>query len=96
MKLTKIEMETIVNYNEEESTAEVYTYNVKLQNRFNKFVKKYPELMTKKDENTFILPKKSLRIMPISPISGDVKEKMRELGNENKINLEIHRTNAHK
>ena len=95
MKLTKIEMETIILFNEEESMAEIYTHNVKLQNRFNKFIEKNPKIMTKKDKNTFILPKKSLRIMPIPPISEDRKEKMRELGNENKINLKNQRTNAH-
>ena len=94
MKLTKIEMESIILFNEEESMVEVYTHNVKLQNRFNKFMEKYPDLISKKNGNTFILPKKSLRIMPITPVSEDRKAKMREIGKAQQQNLEKQRNDT--
>ncbi len=86
MKLTKLEMETIIIFNEEESTAEVYTQNVKLRNRFEKFQAKFPDLVTKRGD-TFILPKNLLRIMPVSPTSEENIERARKLGEKNKNNL---------
>lgn len=35
---TSIERETIINFNEAEATASVYTFNRKLQNKLNKLV----------------------------------------------------------
>ncbi len=43
-RLTKIEKETIILFNEGESTASIYTYNVGLKKRLAAFSKKYPDL----------------------------------------------------
>ncbi len=43
-RLTKIEKETIILFNEEESTASIYTYNAGLRKRLAAFSKKYPTL----------------------------------------------------
>ena len=43
-KLTKLEKESIILFNEEEDIATIYTFNTKLKNRLATFAKKYPEL----------------------------------------------------
>lgn len=77
MKLTKIEKETIILFNEQEDIAEIYTYNTKLQNRCNAFAQKYPELVAKKGL-TFIVPKKLLTITLRAPASSAFAEKRRQ------------------
>lgn len=43
-RLTKIEKETIILFNEGEEEASVYTYNTGLKKRLADFSRKYPEL----------------------------------------------------
>ena len=43
-RLTKVEKETIILFNEGESTASIYTYNAGLKKRLAAFSKKYPDL----------------------------------------------------
>ena len=42
--VTKEERETIVNFNEAEDTAVIYTFNNDLKKRLAAFAKKYPDL----------------------------------------------------
>ena len=72
MKLTKIERETIILFNEEENTAEIYTYNQKLRRRIYHMSQRYPDMyiIEKEDENGAIscrLPKKRLSVVLTSP-----------------------------
>lgn len=73
MKLTKIEQESIVLFNEAESTAEIYTHNVKLKNKLHRFADKHPGVFLSEDENggavTVTIPKKLLTIGVRTPIS---------------------------
>ena len=43
MKLTKAEKETIINFNEEEDFADIYTSNSHLKNRLDEICKENPE-----------------------------------------------------
>ena len=43
MNLTKYERETIILFNEAEDTAEVSTYNRRLQHRLDHLVKEHPD-----------------------------------------------------
>ena len=43
MKLSKYEQETIINFNEEDEYADVYTHNRKLMNRLAMLAKEHPE-----------------------------------------------------
>lgn len=43
MELTKYEQETIINYNEDEETAGIYTYDKKLQKKLRGLALKYPD-----------------------------------------------------
>lgn len=42
MELSKYEQETIINYNEEEATASVYTHDKKLMEKLKRLALKYP------------------------------------------------------
>lgn len=72
MGLTNIERETIILFNEEEDTAEIYTHNKKLKNRIRKMCQLRPDLFkaNKEDKNgavTCVLPKKRLSLVLTSP-----------------------------
>ena len=43
MKLTRYEQETVINYNEEESTASIYTHNRALRRKLEKLSADRPE-----------------------------------------------------
>ena len=65
--LSNYERETIINFNEGEQTASVYTYNRKLQNKLNKLVGENPDIsVAHQDEEctTFIVPKKWIKVSP--------------------------------
>ena len=57
MKLSRIEQETIVLYNEAESTAEVFTYDQKLLHKLERLTEKYPKQIARTGERQFIVPK---------------------------------------
>ncbi len=63
---TKHEQETIFLYNQEEKTAEIYTYNQSLMRKLEKGCLLFPDLFKLKHEGygakTFIIPKKSIFI----------------------------------
>lgn len=74
IKLTKYERETIVNFNEGEQEASVYTFNSDLKRRLAGFGRKYPELcrMEKETEEgsvTYVIDKSRLSIRLIAPYS---------------------------
>ena len=84
MKLSKIEQETITNFNEAEGTASIYTHNAALKERLLRLCCTYPEQVRKTADNgrgglTFELPKKWLKVMPprvLSPAQRAVVERM--------------------
>jgi len=83
MKLTNIEKETTINFNEHEKTAEIYTYNVKLINRIKKMSEQNPIEYIITQENqyggiTCILPKKRLAITLRAPMSPEVTKRTSE------------------
>lgn len=44
MRRTKLEKETIINFNEAEDTAQIYTFNAALKQRLFSFSRQHPEL----------------------------------------------------
>ncbi len=69
MQLTNIEKETIINFNEAERTASVYTHNEALKARLLKLCQTHPEQVRQTAVNqwgglTFELPKKWLKVAP--------------------------------
>ena len=67
MKLTKRDKETVVLYNEAQSTASVYTHDPKLKEKLKQLSEKYPKqmIMEKTEQNggmTYTIPKKCVLI----------------------------------
>lgn len=65
--LTSYERETIINFNEEEKVASVYTYNKSLRNKLNKLlgVNQDIHLIRSSDEmSEFEVPKSWIKVSP--------------------------------
>ena len=65
--LSNYEKETVINYNNEESTAQVFTYHRALQNKLNKLVGVNPDILVLRrgDEWTeYIVPKTWIKVSP--------------------------------
>lgn len=65
--LTNYEKETIINFNEGEQLASVYTYSRRLQNKLNKLVDVNPDISIKCQDDectTYIVPKKWIKVSP--------------------------------
>jgi len=85
MRLTKQEQETIILFNEGDNFAEIYTHNVKLKNRLERYSVKHPEiaLLERQDEYdavTYRLPKKRLTVMLTEPFSEERRKAYQERG----------------
>ena len=62
MKLSLLEQETVLIYNQAESAAEVYTHDPKLMKKLEQLAEKYPEQIIKKDAHNFIVPKRCVSV----------------------------------
>lgn len=74
MKLTKYEKETIINFNEGENEASIYTFNASLKRRLAEFSHKYPALCrlersTTEGSVTYVMDKTRLSIRFLTPYS---------------------------
>ena len=86
MKLSRIEQETIINFNEAECMASIYTHNAALKDRLLGLCRDHPTQARQTADNgrgglTFELPKKWLKVMPprvLSPAQRAVLDKMNE------------------
>ncbi len=69
MKLSMIERETVINFNEAERMASIYTHNKALNHQLLELCRTHPEQVRQTAANawgglTFELPKKWLKITP--------------------------------
>ncbi len=87
MNLTRYEQETIINFNEEEKTASVYTHNGTLRRRLEQLAQERPEdcrlFKTCHDGQAveYIVPKSWLRINPprvAAPLTEEQRQQRRE------------------
>lgn len=74
MKLTKVEKETIINFNEGEQEASIYTYNADLKRRLAEFSRRYPllcrmERSTAEGGVTYVMDKSRLSVRLVPPYS---------------------------
>ena len=84
MKLSKIEKETIINFNEAERTASIYTHNEALKRQLLELCQTHPGQVRQIAANrwgglTFELPKKWLKVSPprvLSPAQRAVLDRM--------------------
>ena len=77
-KLSKYEKETIINWNEAENLASIYTFNASLKRRLAEFSRKYPllcrlERSTPEGSVTYVLDKSRLSIRLVPPYSEERK-----------------------
>lgn len=81
MGLTRYEMETVINYNAEESMAELYTRDKSVMNKMDKMVAKQPDVykLLKEDDwgKTYTFPKRLISFR--QPASEERRERSREL-----------------
>ena len=86
MKLTNVEKETVINFNEAERAASVYTYNEVLKRQLSELCRTHPEQVRQTAANgwgglTFELPKRWLRVTPprvLSPAQRAVLDRMNQ------------------
>ena len=62
MKLSLVERETILLYNQAEPMAEVYTHDPRLMEKLELLAKKHPDQITRKDAHNFTLPKRCVSV----------------------------------
>ena len=82
MKLTKYEQETIVNYNNGDKLATIYTADPVIMNRLDKMVEKHPDtykvIETTEISKTYECPKKLVSFRHPVVLSEEQKAKCRE------------------
>lgn len=79
--ISNYERETIINYNNGEKVAQVYTCNEFLQKKLNKLCEEYSECMCiNSDEysKTYIVPKKWIKVRPPKKLSEETKQQLSE------------------
>lgn len=87
MKLSKYEKETIINWNEAENTASIYTFNADLKRRLAEFSRKYPQLCrlersTTEGSVTYVIEKSRLSVRLVPPYSEERLAAAREYAKE--------------
>lgn len=90
-RLTKVEKETIILFNEGESVASIYTYNASLKKRLAAFSRKYPELCRlEKSEHlggvSYLIDKSRLSIRLQPPYSEERRQKASQCARQNGFN----------
>lgn len=79
--LSLYERETIINFNEAESTAGIYTHNIALSNKLLKLSQTEPDLRIIRQSNDMLeveVPKKWIRVSPPKKLSEESRQKMAE------------------
>ena len=86
--LTLYERETIINFNEAEPTAGIYTHNVALRNKLLKLSHTEPDLKVIRRGEDMLeveVPKKWIKVSPPKKLSEETRRKMAErlISNQN-------------
>lgn len=79
--LSLYERETIINFNEAEATAGIYTHNIALSNKLLKLSQTEPGLRIIRRSNDMLeveVPKKWIRVSPPKKLSKESRQKMAE------------------
>ncbi len=86
-KLSKYEKETIINFNESEKDATIYTFNASLKRRLAEFSRRYPSLCyrtrsTADGSVTYTIDKSRLSVRLVPPYSEERRAAAREYAKE--------------
>lgn len=77
--LTKYEQETIINYNNEEKTASIFTYDRSLIRKLDRRLSEYPDIkVLRRDEDwaEYSLPKKWIKVSFPRQLSDEQRAEM--------------------
>lgn len=83
MSRTRLEQETIINYNQAEDMASVYTFDPALIRKMDKLLNSHGAAsVLRKGEGwaEYLVPKKWIRVQAPAVLSDDQREAMRERG----------------
>lgn len=84
MNLTSIEQETIINYNQGEAEATVFTYDKALIRKLERLREKNPAVELLREEKTgareYRFPKRWLKVVPPRELSAEEIERRRQQG----------------
>lgn len=86
--LTLYERETIINFNEAEATANIYTHNIALRNKLLKLSQSEPDLRIVRHGEDMLeveVPKKWIRVSPPKKLSTEYKQKLADLMRTNNL-----------
>lgn len=61
-KLTRVEQETIILYNQAESSADVYTHDPALISKLELLAEKHPKQIKRNDAHSFTVPKRCISV----------------------------------
>lgn len=85
MELTRYEQETIINYNEEERTASIYTHNRALRRKLDRLAQERPgdcrpgQVTHEGQAAEYIVPKAWIKVSPPRNLTPEQKERRREI-----------------
>jgi hypothetical protein len=85
-KLTKLEQETIILYNQEEDTCSCYTYDPKLMKQLDKLCAKSSDATLKNDtygSRTYIFPKAWIKVQIPKVVTEEKRQKLAHLARQN-------------
>lgn len=86
MNLSNIEQETIINYNQGEAEATVFTYDKALIRKLERLREKNPAVDLLREEKTgareYRFPKRWLKVVPPRNLSAEEKERLKRQGKE--------------
>ena len=85
MSLSRYEKETIINYNETDGPASVYTFNAALQRKLDKLAQTSPNEVkcvncSPEKCKEYLVPKNWVKVSPPRKFSDSTREKMAERG----------------
>lgn len=84
MNLSSIEQETIINYNQGEAEATVFTYDKALIRKLERLREKNPAVELLREEKTgakeYRFPKRWLKVVPPRELSAEEKERLKRQG----------------
>lgn len=78
MKLSRLEQETIIIFNEEEPTATIQTYNGRLKRRLEQIKQNRPNEVSHDYNGDYIIPKGWIKINPKVVLSDEERAKRAE------------------
>lgn len=91
IKLTKYEKEPIINWNQEEDVASIYTFDSDLKHRLADFAKRFPDLCklvrtTAEGSATYEIAKSRVSIRLIPPYSAERRKAASEYAKKHGLN----------